>query len=538
MSSSLTPPHTNTSISQQNKEVEADLQAQLNKYAMVIRLGLENAPNNAKWTHLRGIIEPRLHDSVSQTIRASLTKSYELGAAYVTNKVGLQHATFTTHNDIDNIKSLSDEFTRKFFARVQFALDSAIRKNEAETNTAISTSYIVTPIAISSTTKALAEGSKQKAKALIMNNRRVSVNKYANPIQTAQDEDIEFDDLVFTDTTIESLAADELEEQQWIWVCGDDACAVCQSLEGETWTMDELDFMPMPSSDTHPNCLVPDTVVTIPRDLIVSALRAWYSGPIIELYMMGCTVPLTVTPNHMLLTPQGFAAADLLMEGDNVIYSPTFNNLPPGQPNVDGHPARIDQIFKSLSESTSMYTVSMPLTTKDLHGDARFCDGNIDIVSSTSPLQNNVINASRMQFLNTINLRGGTQVITIPFPPTTPFNQILFSAACAADGLMSGSRQSASFFRRRLRHTQKHGFTFSALLDTPIIQDFNNSIPANTKMLRDLLDRHSTIIQRRNITKVNIHPYTGPVYDLQTIPTVYVGNGIILSNCRCRLLLM
>lgn len=253
--SSLTPPHTNTSISQQNKEVEADLQAQLNKYAIVIRLGIENAPSNAKWTHLRGIIEPRLRDSVNQTIRASLSRSYELGAAYVTNKVGLQHATFTTHNDLDNIKSLSDEFTRKFFGRVQDALDTAIRKNENEdAHTAISTNYIVTPIAISATTKALAEGSKQKAKALIVNNRMNKFYKNSNPIQTAQDEDLDFDEIIFTDTTIESLAADDLETQSWVWVTAGDACAICDSLEGETWSMDELDFMEIPVESTHPSC--------------------------------------------------------------------------------------------------------------------------------------------------------------------------------------------------------------------------------------------------------------------------------------------
>lgn len=254
MSSSLTPIHNNTSASRSNKEIEQELQRQLNKYAIVIRLGVENAPNHAKWTHLRGIIEPRLKDSVNQTIRASLTKSYELGASYVTDKVGLKNATFTTHNDIDNIKILSDEFTGKFFTRARMALDLALRRDQGQqeqtNNSAISTNFITSAIAISATTKALAEGSKQKAKALIVNNR------LRRPIQTAQaeSEDIDFEDFVFTDTTIESLAADELEQQQWIWVTAGDACEICDDLEGETWNMDELDFMPVPVDDTHNNC--------------------------------------------------------------------------------------------------------------------------------------------------------------------------------------------------------------------------------------------------------------------------------------------
>lgn len=252
MSSSLTPIHNNTSASRSNKEIEQELQRQLNKYAIVIRLGVENAPNHAKWTHLRGIIEPRLKDSVNQTIRASLTKSYELGASYVTDKVGLKNATFTTHNDIDNIKVLSDEFTGKFFTRARTALDLALRRDQGQeqNNSAISTNFITSAIAISATTKALAEGSKQKAKALIVNNR------LRRPIQTAQaeTEDIDFEDFVFTDTTIESLAADELEQQQWIWVTAGDACEICDDLEGETWNMDELDFMPVPVDDTHNNC--------------------------------------------------------------------------------------------------------------------------------------------------------------------------------------------------------------------------------------------------------------------------------------------
>lgn len=259
------PIHSNTAISQENRQIEQALIEELNKYVNLIRRELEVKYPLYKWTQLRAFIIPRLRDSVEQTIRGSLTKSYTLGAEYVTGQVGLGAASFLTHADIDSIKGLAVEYTNKFFGRVQMSLDSTIRKEFAAREPAdslLNPNFIVTSVATSATTKALADGSKYKARALIYNNtlsksrdKRVIVQA-----QAEEEEGIAFDDLFFSSgATIESLAAEELETKRWVWVRGGggpcNADNSCEDLEGLTWGMDELDDMPIPIEETHPHCL-------------------------------------------------------------------------------------------------------------------------------------------------------------------------------------------------------------------------------------------------------------------------------------------
>lgn len=247
------PIHNNTSVSRTNREVEKDLLVQLDRYVNVIRRELEKSPN-ARWTQLRAILIPRLHDSVNQTIRSSLEQSYQLGAQYVTNKVGLQSASFLTHNDIDHIKRLSDEFTGKFFARVQMSLDSTIRKEfyqQEAPDSPINPNFITTSVAVSATSKALAEGSRQKARSLIVSNGLLNLNP---PVLSAADPLDEEEFVIEEFTSIDEIAAHSLIDQQWMWVTAEDPCPICSELEGEVWDMEEFDFLPIPVDDTHPSC--------------------------------------------------------------------------------------------------------------------------------------------------------------------------------------------------------------------------------------------------------------------------------------------
>jgi hypothetical protein len=250
------PIHNNTAVSRKNREIEKQLLAQLDRYVNVIRRELEKSPQ-ARWTQLRAILIPRLHDSVNQTIRSSLEQSYRLGAQYVADKAGLQSAFFMTHNDIDYVKKLSDEFTDKFFARVQMSLDSTIRKEfyqQEAPDSPINPNFITTSVAVSATTKALAEGSRQKARSLIVNNG-LKLNPPILAAAAAAADPLDEEEFVIDEfTSIDEIAAQTLMGERWVWVTAGDPCPICSELEGETWNMEDFDFLPLPPDDTHPNC--------------------------------------------------------------------------------------------------------------------------------------------------------------------------------------------------------------------------------------------------------------------------------------------
>jgi hypothetical protein len=56
-------------------------------------------------------------------------------------------------------------------------------------------------------------------------------------------------------------------------------------------------------------------------------------------------------------------------------------------------------------------------------------------------------------------------------------------------------------------------------------------------MLTQLLNRHPGIIELQEVVKVDIIPaFHGIVYDVQTNSTLCIGNGYIMSNCRCTII--
>lgn len=273
----LVPSHLQTQASQENRAIERSLQTDLNQYVNLIRAELDKNPS-FQWTNLRSMIIPRLRDSVAQTMRGHIEQSYALGAQYITSRVGLQGASFLTHSDIDNIKSLTQEYTDKFFARVQLSLNNTINKKFTlrEPDSSINPNFITTSIAISASSKAIAEGTRMKAKSILLTNQNIQAilsaatkkkgNKKKKPvpvavplIDTIDDEDLFPIEAGFGlglagGISLASLAADQLFQQEWIWVCAEDPCTICQDLEGEVYTMDDIDLAPEPISDTHNNC--------------------------------------------------------------------------------------------------------------------------------------------------------------------------------------------------------------------------------------------------------------------------------------------
>lgn len=273
----LVPSHLQTEASQDNRKIEQSLLTDLNQYVNLIRTELDKTPS-MQWTHLRSTIIPRLRDSVSQTIRGHIEQSYSLGTQYITSRVGLQGASFLTHADIDTIKSLTQEFTDKFFGRVQLSLNNTLNKTfpfREPPDSPVNPNFITTSIAISAASKAISEGTRMKAKSLLQTNQDAQAilsaatkkgKKKKKPVPVApplidelEDEDLFPIGLGFGlgfagGISLASLAADQLFQQEWIWVCAEDPCTICQDLEGEVYTMDDIDLAPQPIDDTHNNC--------------------------------------------------------------------------------------------------------------------------------------------------------------------------------------------------------------------------------------------------------------------------------------------
>lgn len=372
---------------------------------------------------------------------------------------------------------------------------------------------------------------------------------------------------------IKRYGKDGIEKVQWLAGPDNRMCPVCGEKNGSVYKIGTE-----PSLPYHPNCLLPDTRCKAAGD-IVSGLRSRYNGPIFEI-ITATGSKISVTPNHMFLTTHGFCAAQFLREGDDIINCSGFERIVTETPDDHQAPTRIEDIFNSLIESGSMASASMPIASEDLHGDARFTDGNIDIVFSNRFLEVDLESIFKKHF------SGGNFdpacKSEIPFFSLSPLYEFLFSAAFASDGGMSGSRQSEPIFRCRGSHSGIHSFTPVSGSDSILLQDsddnrsgniisgsktlnrfsgikpLNNTnnwgLPASVSSpnlnsssfenptnglysrfvnLSDLFSRFSGFVKLDNIISIRILPYSGYVYDLQTLSTLYLGNSFLISNCRC-----
>ncbi|MFA4971962.1 MAG: hypothetical protein WC683_05065 [bacterium] len=368
-----------------------------------------------------------------------------------------------------------------------------------------------------------------------------------------------------------SLNRYEESEVEEVDVLDGDGCEACVKANGQRWTV----AYAREHEIEHPNCVLPETRCETAEDL-VSGFRALYDGPTVELVCANAG-RVTVSPNHMILTPHGFAAANLLRKGDHVFYCPDLKRVVPDDPDHDEMPPTIEEIFGTLLVACGGSARRVPLAPEDLHGDAIFTQGDIDIIRADRLLWD--------PFIPSI----GQHLSTDPLDPcdTDPLNlprlsslaQLFHRAARALDSRVGGLRTSSPFFRSRMGVDEQGNFSpipqndprsrktpldGTAVGTEPVLQ-IEDSLPrliegdedgriedmalisnldarggekvadrgGSTPVLpRQIQEGLSTVVQVDEILEVNVSTYHGYVYDLQTLSTLTVCNSYLCSNCE------
>ena len=126
------------------------------------------------------------------------------------------------------------------------------------------------------------------------------------------------------------------------------------------------------------NCYTGDTVV---RGSVQMILRSRYEGPIIHV-VTAAGSRLSVTPNHPVLTPEGFTVARALCEGMDVICDRGDVRFPAVRLAEHSHnddaPATIEQLYDLAAKDRTV--LRRHRVDTDLHGDAQFGEGDINAV--------------------------------------------------------------------------------------------------------------------------------------------------------------
>lgn len=374
--------------------------------------------------------------------------------------------------------------------------------------------------------------------------------------------------------------------------CGDDpkrGTFGCLSMEGEYplgWA--SLPTVPAGNVSCIGNAVLEGTVVDALN--IEAAYRIPYSGPVLELTTRS-GLQVSVTPNHPILTPKGWIAAQVLGKGDYVISGPSGQTIAKAIHHDQNHvPSRIEQVWRSLVISGGPGALGGTFVSRPehFHGDGRFVNGKVDVIWADGQLggeQNPTVpeKSCQLEFSG-----GGLSHPALSGQRTAV--QVVRCTRHSTYGIMTGVGEPLALFRRSLGHPQKHAIGTVARFNTILPENAPDSpagyimgssesllrfashitgwnigeidfvpapayaesigtrpyepllaqiggygIPADSQEQADLLSSLSRAVECDEIVGIREFPFSGHVYDLQSYGALYNANGLLVHNCRCHL---
>lgn len=327
-------------------------------------------------------------------------------------------------------------------------------------------------------------------------------------------------------------------------------CPRCRAMAGIVVPIERAHGM----IPVHPNCILPGTLVS---GNVLSAFKSWYDGEVVEIFTSGGS-NLSMTVEHPIPTSKGRVVADSLNVGDQVICdrSTIEPGILPG--NEQNRPVPIEQVFETLSAMRGQ----VPATRFDFDSNQTAYRGEVDIVgtsadllSNDSPFPEESLNGSFMNsnhcLMSCVDLlpaSAGTH--------TTDLHSFRLTLRALFDSMFlddPGNSTSVDFeFLAQNISRLTVGVPFNDFQDGEFLPEGHSLLiglgsQLNTFASKPLLDglalnpdfysqlitTHSGLVFADEVTHIRRFHYSGPVYDLETVPGHFIAGGVVSYNCRC-----
>lgn len=176
--------------------------------------------------------------------------------------------------------------------------------------------------------------------------------------------------------------SDILQGVMWVATLDERTCPECRARDGKMWDMNRQPVggheFPFEYPPSHRNCVTGDTLVSS-CGRISAVSKRWIEGEVV-LIKTASGNNLTCTPNHPILTLNGWVAACEVDKVGNVISNSISKRRRFANRNVKNMPAVIEEVVSAFLRSGSVFTIPVPLTSEDFHGDGR--NGDVAIIGS------------------------------------------------------------------------------------------------------------------------------------------------------------
>lgn len=303
-----------------------------------------------------------------------------------------------------------------------------------------------------------------------------------------------------------------------------------------------------PPEGGHPgqpiNCLVSGTVVEFPNPAF-RGFKRFYKGDIVKI-TTETNISVSVTPNHPILTTRGWVFAKNLDSSGKLIecFGPekfgVFDNK------INNGATTCDDFFDFLKVVGSNQRVRG--SSVQFHGDG-VVDEEVEIISSPSRLLGDRLESWDKKIVNNVfpnsnhaqgSLLGQSGLLKFFHSPLSPSGGLMrFSGL--VDSLGFSHASPLELFSLGLVSDFYAHFQESSADDVPAcLKHFRDFILAHPALVEffDFNDIQFFAIPRHlffssKIKTIDFCKYEGNVYNFETKDNYFLGNQLIVSNCRC-----
>ncbi|MFD3717267.1 phage minor capsid protein [Streptomyces sp. NPDC058674] len=276
----------------------------------------------------------------------------------------------------------------------------------------------------------------------------------------------------------------------------------------------------------HPNCFPGDVLVTAPSGVRAADSR-WYEGDLVVIHTASGN-ELSVTPNHPVLTPEGWVAAGEIQVGGRVLrYGEGVERVDGVGPGYEKVPARIGDVFDALRQAFPVGSVHVPGAAEQFHGDG--FDADVEVVLAEGLLADGREPAGAEQLGYGQLLAGGAGAGAL-LADGSSF-EVLASAGHAANGVMCPRHLGGSGLGAHGGPLAGLGFT-TADSGTAFADPATDGSLADAEGGRQLALALTSSVSSDQVVNVGRREFAGHVYNLQTGDGWYVAGGLVVHNCR------
>lgn len=275
------------------------------------------------------------------------------------------------------------------------------------------------------------------------------------------------------------------------------------------------------------NCFTPENKVIADSEILAS-YKHEYSGKLVTVHT-STGIDFTCTPNHPILTVNGWVSAERLHKGSDLLVTSIIDSeIPSGYPDIN----HVMPSFEAVHELLCMLSVKRTRCLGvNFHGDVAASD--VEIVRKEGLLGvdwNSVCSKELAKFL-------------LEHPHS--FGSALRSFGVGLRGIMGATssslgseRVSLAFLGGHLAHPNAHGLGTSSVRDSSFVKNLVNDLSAMPNLDGELLGGLSRKVGIDNVVSIEVKYGTSQVYNLQTTNGYYLVGGnngitIIAKNCRC-----